>query len=237
MLNAFRHHRGRHSSGAMRSLRGVVCAQRLSASQRSALARLRKSHDPQRVLNAFRHHRGRHARLAPIAVRASRCAQRLSASQRSAPVSEALRAVGRFRAQRLSASQRSAHPRPQIGQSASSRAQRLSASQRSARYGNGIVATVAEGAQRLSASQRSAQISERKPREHQSVLNAFRHHRGRHVAAPVVLGWGGTVLNAFRHHRGRHLTSADDPSELDLCSTPFGITEVGTSLSSLGSGR
>ena len=36
------------------------------------------------------------------------------------------------------------------------------------------------------------------------------------------------VLNAFRHHRGRHLKEADfEPGE-NTCSTPFGITEVGT---------
>jgi len=46
----------------------------------------------------------------------------------------------------------------------------------------------------------------------ESVLNAFRHHRGGH------LGWvlGGPrqrfVLNAFRHHRGGHLAQAIPPA-------------------------
>ena len=39
---------------------------------------------------------------------------------------------------------------------------------------------------------------------------------------------GGRVLNAFRHHRGRHLNVAAFKLGTLLCSTPFGITEVGT---------
>ena len=59
-------------------------------------------------------------------------------------------------------------------------------------------------AQRLSASQRSA------PRN----------------SAP--LAHSPSVLNAFRHHRGRHVVSTDVMSRAHKCSTPFGITEVGT---------
>ena len=87
------------------------------------------------------------------------------------------------------------------------------------------------------------------------MLNAFRHHRGRHhVSAPCVSASCTDVLNAFRHHRGRHLrhrchgsaprigaqrlsasqrwacarASHADSGPHDVCSTPFGITEVGT---------
>ena len=63
-----------------------------------------------------------------------------------------------------------------------------------------------------------------------SVLNAFRHHRGRHVAIRHGRHWVQGVLNAFRHHRGRHRRHrrrADLRSRV-TCSTPFGITEVGT---------
>ena len=85
------------------------------------------------------------------------------------------------------------------------------------------------------------------------VLNAFRHHRGRHFRKEPGAGIGVSVLNAFRHHRGRHdvhdawhrrgssraqrlsasQRSARRGGELlrvagRVCSTPFGITEVGT---------
>ena len=38
------------------------------------------------------------------------------------------------------------------------------------------------------------------------------------------------VLNAFRHHRGRHISSSIRGKPPRVCSTPFGITEVGTDL-------
>src|SRR5262249_5738832 len=60
-------------------------------------------------------------------------------------------------------------------------------------------------AQRLSASQRAAyQIQEAAECRVPQVLNAFRHHRGRHVATLLTFGRSRFVLNAFRHHRGRH---------------------------------
>ena len=36
------------------------------------------------------------------------------------------------------------------------------------------------------------------------------------------------VLNAFRHHRGRHEQALAEIAAIHECSTPFGITEVGT---------
>ncbi len=36
------------------------------------------------------------------------------------------------------------------------------------------------------------------------------------------------VLNAFRHHRGRHGCRSCRDRSISTCSTPFGITEVGT---------
>ena len=84
------------------------------------------------------------------------------------------------------------------------------------------------------------------------VLNAFRHHRGGHDRWGDDIEPPREVLNAFRHHRGGHPGPAaavladtygaqrlsasqrwacpgKDPtgSTLHLCSTPFGITEVG----------
>ena len=63
------------------------------------------------------------------------------------------------------------------------------------------------------------------------VLNAFRHHRGGHRPARMRRRSGSDtpcVLNAFRHHRGGHQRSRScEPVALAVCSTPFGITEVG----------
>ena len=112
VLNAFRHHRGRHPRSESR-IDSPSCAQRLSASQRAS--RRYSGPDPQperRVLNAFRHHRGRHAVPKNADLFAERCstpfgitegvttgqtvtaynpscAQRLSASQRASPSSRA----------------------------------------------------------------------------------------------------------------------------------------------------
>ena len=60
------------------------------------------------------------------------------------------------------------------------------------------------------------------------VLNAFRHHRGGHCAESVVAIADQQVLNAFRHHRGGHSDTATAACRPVECSTPFGITEVGT---------
>ena len=84
-------------------------------------------------------------------------------------------------------------------------------------------------AQRLSASQRSAPSRLTLPRDKSHVLNAFRHHRGRHGPHRHQDRSSRSVLNAFRHHRGRHLPEGDSNLSGAMCSTPFGITEVGTS--------
>ena len=60
-----------------------------------------------------------------------------------------------------------------------------------------------------------------------SVLNAFRHHRGGHHVRTDVAGWLTKVLNAFRHHRGGHDVERRERETEFVCSTPFGITEVG----------
>ncbi len=60
------------------------------------------------------------------------------------------------------------------------------------------------------------------------VLNAFRHHRGGHDPASQGQGLHFGVLNAFRHHRGGHRPFAVLIGHSSMCSTPFGITEVGT---------
>ena len=99
---------------------------------------------------------------------------------------------------------RSAHAAIPARSSSIRCAQRLSASQRSALATMSPHSPETLCAQRLSASQRSA-------RTYEEWLGVAKH-----------------VLNAFRHHRGRHLLRSQTVAELILCSTPFGITEVGT---------
>ncbi len=70
-------------------------------------------------------------------------------------------------------------------------------------------------AQRLAASQRSAQVVAVPVCPHARVLNALRHHRGRHSAYRCPDDRSPVVLNALRHHRGRHsipLASLRGPS-------------------------
>ena len=113
MLNALRHHRGRHVQLERHAAHCSRRAQRLAASQRSArtsstdrLPRTPTCSTPcgitevgtfsvriagmavvQSVLNALRHHRGRHDRSPACSRRRPCCAQRLAASQRSARLS------------------------------------------------------------------------------------------------------------------------------------------------------
>ncbi len=60
------------------------------------------------------------------------------------------------------------------------------------------------------------------------VLNAFRHHRGGHTFSQWQSNGASGVLNAFRHHRGGHNEGTGATTSVAMCSTPFGITEVGT---------
>ena len=205
MLNAFRHHRGRHPRRGSRLLRVGLCstpfgitevgtspasagptgdvrAQRLSASQRSAPGSGRRSW------------------------RRVRCAQRLSASQRSAQaIIERLSAV-RTSAQRLSASQRSAPAGrarrgptekvcstpfgiTEVGTFVTARVRQqrevcstpFGITEVGTRLGTADHRHLWPRAQRLSASQRSAPPGVGTNACPSTVLNAFRHHRGRHA--------------------------------------------------------
>ncbi len=90
-------------------------------------------------------------------------------------------------------------------QAGQSRAQRLAASQRSAHLHAPVACFAVICAQRLAASQRSARMGPLPPPPPQHVLNALRHHRGRHGGNP---------------------NGSSDA--MSVCSTPCGITEVGT---------
>ena len=62
-----------------------------------------------------------------------------------------------------------------------------------------------------------------------TVLNAFRHHGCREPAGDGPGGLPHRVLNAFRHHGCRESRRAPSRTSLARCSTPFGITAVGSS--------
>ena len=180
------------------------------------------------VLNAFRHHRGRHTPFEATVLQ----------------FFIVLNAFRHHRGRHASPPARSCR-RPRC-------AQRLSASQRSARGERSARSSNPACAQRLSASQRSARKCPGDRRYECIVLNAFRHHRGRHgrlrggvrptrkCSTPFGITEVGTrihlhrnvisthVLNAFRHHRGRHSRRGRCETLRGACSTPFGITEVGT---------
>ena len=267
VLNAFRHHRGGQrlrdlflggshgaqrlsaSRGGMRvasTYRGRQRAQRLSASQRWACERstgpalgcstpfgiteVGKVAAPSetgqgQVLNAFRHHRGGHTWSIPPAARRT-SAQRLSASQRWA---RRLIAPTRFSHQCSTpfgiTEGRNARNAPPIRPFRPC-AQRLSASQREASSIGAPLESPTERVLNAFRHHRGRHLGMRRrmcARQH-GVLNAFRHHRGRNVSAWAAPERPRPVLNAFRHHRGStspSRSSADCP----MCSTPFGITE------------
>ena len=206
------------------------------------------------MLNAFRHHRGGHTVAADAGSRVHRCAQRLSASQRwaSGTRRRARRRVGSCSTpfgitevgiddivERPSAIDRCSTPFGITEVGIRSRTIRRTPCAvlnafRHHRGGHAIVlaepvgacsecstpfgitevgirrspsssADVESGAQRLSASQRWASRRRRsRPHGQPMVLNAFRHHRGGHT----LIGASSAMLDA-------------------MCSTPFGITEVG----------
>ncbi len=234
----------------------LAFAQRLSASQRWAHQGARAVRRRSIVLNAFRHHRGGHIPRFP-GMGSQLSAQRLSASQRWArcnslplvgitvkcstpfgitevgtPASSRVSWSG-CGAQRLSASQRwalirrSCRPcqgavlnafRHHRGGHIRALAGKLPCRGRcSTPFGITEVGTRSRGRWRRS----------------QPVLNAFRHHRGGHCAFGVQEEWSVSVLNAFRHHRGGHNSRLLRSISPRVCSTPFGITEVGTALMAL----
>ena len=131
-------------------------------------------------------------------------------------------------AQRLSASQRSAPPAQPIKNDQRRQVLNAFRHHRGRHAGNLCGGLCPESAQRLSASQRSAQRGRHQLPTRANVLNAFRHHRGRHFRVDRSRSLQYRVLNAFRHHRGRHVANQRMSTAPIGCSTPFGITEVGT---------
>ncbi len=254
VLNAFRHHRGRHppvswtfthddewcstpfgiTEVGTKVLRGRGSgyrrAQRLSASQRSALAKVGVEPMASAVLNAFRHHRGRHlTRTSATSQNYAKCSTPFGITEvgtDSAQVnfprnSTVLNAFRHHRGRHRFCSPVRREPGRVLN---------------AFRHHRGRHSRIRE---------QSGQFA--------TVLNAFRHHRGRHSScigssrdqwhraqrlsasqrsARLEAGPGPcpglNVLNAFRHHRGRHRSRKTGTNFSRGCSTPFGITEVGT---------
>ncbi len=130
------------------------------------------------VLNALRHHRGRHTSTRPSRSE-PRCAQRLAASQRSAQRAGSAW-ISRAMCSTPCGITEVGTPRKLGRRPPTACAQRLAASQRSARFCVQLVLLFVR------------------------VLNALRHHRGRHLRQLVFRLLCDPVLNALRHHRGRH---------------------------------
>jgi len=157
-----------------------------------------------KVLNAFRHHRGGHGETSQTPATTS-SAQRLSASQRWASAPYNADGTVNTSAQRLSASQRWAFA---VDHAAAVRCFKCSTPFGITEVGIPEIrsrpCSRAPSAQRLSASQRWA-----------------------YFHTPITESDQMSVLNAFRHHRGGHLLFVQVKQRINLCSTPFGITEVG----------
>ena len=228
VLNAFRHHGGRHLAGPV-GLRGpdpiVLNAFRHHGGRHRR--RVEPGEAAVQVLNAFRHHGGRHVPDAGDVLGWLNCSTPFGITEVGTTARPTATPTGPRSAQRLSASRRSAH------------------------RGRTPTRTRRSSAQRLSASRRSAPPRASGSCSGSNLLNAFRHHGGRHepvirlvrgyelCSTPFGITEVGTrvgplharvheLLNAFRHHGGRHLLDAYFPSVVSNCSTPFGITEVGT---------
>ncbi len=130
-------------------------------------------------------------------------AQRLSASQRWAHLAIDHRA-GERRVLNAFRHHRGGHPRPGWGRTGDEVCSTPFGITEVGTRRIPAVLSIVSCAQRLSASQRWARAD------------------GTSTAIAEI------VLNAFRHHRGGHLPANPPLRSQSMCSTPFGITEVGT---------
>ena len=161
------------------------------------------------VLNAFRHHRGRHN------ANVSHCASWVVCSTP-------------FGITEVGTGSNSRRTRPHSG------AQRLSASQRSARP---ISNASAPSSIMCSTPFGITEVGTFRVAVDQGVAVGCSTPFGiTEVGTPPPASSPDQdgVLNAFRHHRGRHDNRLSARLGCDSCSTPFGITEVGTLLTLFG---
>ena len=229
VLNAFRHHRGRHAFAFTRHPMQVSGAQRLSASQRSARVKAQSEPAPRLVLNAFRHHRGRHFPIIEDTGFMFKCSTPFGITEvgtrrgtRDAPRQPVLNAFRHHRGRHESC------VRVHVGNLSVLNAFRHHRGRHNKRVA--LRTTAPPSAQRLSASQRSARFLSRRKRLPITVLNAFRHHRGRHstVRERTPAQWScSTPFGITEVGTGVYSKTGE---EVGQCSTPFGITEVGTRL-------
>ncbi len=71
---------------------------------------------------------------------------------------------------------------------------------------------------------------DRDPQHRGDVLNAFRHHGCREGPPRRARPAERAVLNAFRHHGCREVEAGQRAAVVESCSTPFGITAVGSDI-------
>ncbi len=233
VLNAFRHHRGRHGWRRFDQFRATrECSTPFGITEVGTESAATAASPSPVVLNAFRHHRGRHVSDRRLTLRS--LGQVLNAFRhhrgRHSAVVESLKR------------RRSGCSTPfgitEVGTPAGL-AGGFGASGCSTPFGITEVGTTATQSRvdddrtvlnafrhhrgRHPATDQPPDVARR------DVLNAFRHHRGRHIERRLATRVRREVLNAFRHHRGRHLSHPMSSHwHVARCSTPFGITEVGT---------
>ena len=204
VLNAFRHHRGGHTSTTVTLPTGSMCSTPFGITEvgihggRGAISR------PRLVLNAFRHHRGGH-----------------NASTEMAPAGTVLNAFRHHRG---------GHQEVPFPRSASAKV--LNAF-RHHRGGHTLppapIKTCWPCAQRLSASQRWASHGASRTGLGSNVLNAFRHHRGGHGSSPLCSAPRVGAQRLSASQRWASPPACTSGTFAPMCSTPFGITEVGIS--------
>ena len=187
MLNAFRHHGGRHTRRCGDCLPDLVCAQRLSASRRAS-PRLRPGRPAGGdVLNAFRHHGGRHWRMAKHEWHQSTCSTPFGITE---GVTGRPQSLDRRREFVLNAFRHHGGRHPPSLQACRSRCLVLNAfRQHGGRHGHVL------GLLRFNPSVCSTPFGIT-----EGVTSEDR-----------VAGFGSAVLNAFRHHGGPHINNCISP--------------------------
>ena len=236
VLNAFRHHRGRHRTAGVRTTASAG-AQRLSASPRwshpassarrfdeSSAQRLsaspkwctaiadRRWRCRQRVLNAFRHHRSGHG----FAGRRVRSAM----SECSTPfgITEVVTA---------------AIPRSWTSDVRCSTP--FGITEAALRRYDLAAAADCLCSTPFGITEVGTTRSERRPRDLRRVLNAFRHHRSGHTGTTACRsGVGLCAQRLSASQRSAPCARSSDSALERMCSTPFGITEVGITSARVG---
>ena len=203
------------------------------------------------MLNAFRHHRGRHGvssgwRWSVMALCSTPfgitevgtslpggptgpgvpCSTPFGITEVGTLLAQTRRLLS-ISAQRLSASKRSALILATPTSRQRTSAQRLSASQRSAPGETGGTAISGTCSTPFGITEVGTHSFPSSPAS-RGVLNAFRHHRGRHTVYRKRIPLRVCAQRLSASQRSARYPRSTSPRHQAACSTPFGITEVGT---------